>query len=102
MISSEKLRSLLIPETGPEGWGVLKPHVSRGALIIVSDELDLVQTGAAIARDQADQIGEWIITGKLSKPTPSQVSEWEKGQTDFLCLIVQPYVLVQVKKRLHS
>lgn len=101
MISSEKLKSLVIPETGTEGWLVLKPHASRGALIIVSDELDLAQTGAAVARDQADLIGEWIYTGKLSKPTPSQVSEWEKGETDFICLIVQPYVLVQIKKRLH-
>lgn len=102
MISSEKLKTLVIPETGREGWRVLKPHVSRGALIIVSDELDLAQTAAAVARDQADQIGEWIIAGKLAKPTPSQISEWEKGETDFLCLIVQPYVLVQVKKCLHS
>jgi hypothetical protein len=77
-------------------WSWFAPHLKRDALILISIELDIVTVGEKIAQDDKAQVTEWIRNGKISKPTPQQIEDWNKSpEKKFLSLIVQPYVLAQ-------
>jgi hypothetical protein len=77
-------------------WHWLRPHLGRGALIIVAPDLDLTDTAARISADDTVQVGAWVAAGRLAKPTREQIADWDEDPTrTFRMLIVQPYVLVQ-------
>ena len=77
-------------------WIDLKDHQERGAIIIVSRDLDLVTVGTAVASDEAKVVQGWINGGKLTRPTPDQLAAWNQMQAkEFRFVIAQPYVLVQ-------
>jgi hypothetical protein len=79
-------------------WEWLMPHVRRDAVVIVNPGLDLVDVGVAIANDQVLSVQRWIGEQLLYKPSPEQVEQWQDTpDTNFIALIVQPYVLVQEK-----
>jgi hypothetical protein len=78
-------------------WDLLRPHLERDAIILVSSSLDLAEAGHALASDNALQVKHWITVGKVGKPTAGQVATWDahRQTQHFLLLIVQPYVLIQ-------
>jgi len=77
-------------------WHWLRPHLERGALILVAPGLALAEAGACVAADDAGRVGAWIASGELTKPTLEQINAWDAEPTrTFRMLIVQPYVLVQ-------
>jgi hypothetical protein len=77
-------------------WNWLSPHARRDSLIVVSQKLDLVDVGVAIAQDDASKVTHWIEEALIQKPSPNQLSDWNQNQMKrFNALIVQPYVLVQ-------
>ncbi|MEO1210105.1 MAG: DUF2288 domain-containing protein, partial [Cyanobacteria bacterium J06638_20] len=77
-------------------WEWLMPHADRGALVIVSPDLDLVDVGAAIANDDTEPVQGWINQRLLCKPTQKQIKTWsDNPQKRFKALILQPYVLIQ-------
>ena len=49
-----------------------------------------------VAADDTAAIEQWIIDGKLGKPSESQINNWnEQKQKKFAMLIISPYVLIQ-------
>jgi hypothetical protein len=77
-------------------WDWLRPHLERGALILVAPALDLAATAARISADDTSQVGAWIAAAQLAKPTREQIADWDEDPTRTFCmLIIQPYVLVQ-------
>ena len=77
-------------------WHWLRPHLERGALIVVDLALDLAATAARISADDTIQVGAWIAAGQLAKPTREQIADWEADPVrTFRMLIVRPYVLIQ-------
>ena len=84
-------------------WGCLRAHLERGGLIIVADDLDIVDVGVAVARDDAAAVSGWIDTQEVSRPTAEKIAAWD-GTKDklFYCLIVSPYVLIQEKPALFQ
>lgn len=77
-------------------WHWLRPHYQRDALWLVAPDLELEAVSAAMARDEALLVKEWLHEGRLAKPTEEQVAVWEADPTVRLqMLIVQPFVLVQ-------
>lgn len=77
-------------------WQWLKPHLERGALIIVSAALDLAETGERIAADDSESLTAWISAGRVGKPTAEEIAAWDKEpEKKFLTLIISPYVLIQ-------
>lgn len=77
-------------------WHWLRPHLERGALIVVAPALDLDATATCICADDTVQIGAWIAAGQLAKPTRRQIADWDADPSrTFRSLIVQPYVLMQ-------
>ena len=74
----------------------LKPHIRRDVVLVVNQNLDLVDVGVAIARDDVVSVQHWISEQLLHKPFAEQLVEWNTNPTKrFQALIVQPYVLVQ-------
>ena|SRR4028119_1771445 len=74
----------------------LKPHIQRDVVVVVNPQLDLLDVGVAIARDDVLSVQHWIGEQLLHKPFPEQLADWNSDQTKrFQALIVQPYVLIQ-------
>jgi hypothetical protein len=93
MSSAQKI---LTTEIEAVEWHWLRPHLGRGALIIVAPDLYLTDVAARISADDTAQVGAWIAAGKLAKPTREQIVDWDEDPTHtFRMLIVQPYVLIQ-------
>lgn len=77
-------------------WHWLRPHLDRGALIVVDPGLDLTDVAARIGADDTAAVGAWIAAGRLAKPTLAQITAWDaEPLRAFRMLIVQPYVLIQ-------
>lgn len=74
----------------------LKPHIQRDVVVVVHQQLDLLDVGAAIARDDVLAVQHWISEQLLHKPLAEELADWNNNQTKrFQALIVQPYVLVK-------
>ena len=92
----QDLKSELTGMIDQAEWDWLVPHVQRDAIVLVDDHLDLAEVGVAIASDNVMSVQHWIGEGLLSKPTQTQLNDWERDRRKrFNTLIVQPYVLVQ-------
>ena len=90
------LRAELEESIDQAEWNWLSPHADRDAVIIVSDQLNLLDVGVAIANDNVSSVQHWISEQLLYKPSLEQKIIWDGDQNKrFNALIVQPYVLVQ-------
>ncbi|BAY13037.1 DUF2288 domain-containing protein [Calothrix sp. NIES-2098] len=90
------LRAELAENLDEAEWEWLIPHVKRDAVIVVTQGLDLLDVGLAIASDNIPQVQLWIDEQLITKPSTEQLGEWNANpQKRFQTLIVQPYVLVQ-------
>ncbi len=80
-------------------WSSVRIHLQRDALILVAAQLDLVEVACKVAADETTEIGCWIESGQLGKPTKEQLDAWET-QLDkpFRMLIAAPYILLQEVK----
>ena len=91
----QNIRSKLEAEIGPADWKVIRPHFLRGAIIIVSPDLDLIDVAVKVAEDDTTSIKVWIEDGKLTKPFPEDAKRWEEEMEEVTSLVVDPFVLVQ-------
>lgn len=92
----QDLRAELAQTLDEAAWDWLIPHAKRDVIIFVTQGLDLLDVGVAIASDDTLSVQHWISTQQLHKPFPEQLADWNHDQTKrFQALIVQPYVLVQ-------
>ena len=93
---SDDLRARLFAEIHRVDWKPLAPHAKRGGLVVVAPELDLIEVGLAVARDDGRQVQDWMEAHQLRRPTEDEVEAWRgEAEERFTALIVQPYVLVQ-------
>ena len=77
-------------------WEWLRDHLPRGGLVVVSPELDLVAAGFSIAGDDSAAVSNWIATGRIAKPSATQLFDWDaEPDTPFRFLVAAPYVLIQ-------
>ncbi|HEY5974145.1 MAG TPA: DUF2288 domain-containing protein [Geobacteraceae bacterium] len=77
-------------------WQWLKPHTERGGLITVAPDLELAEAGIRIVEDDAALVRDWIISGRLGRPSPEQLAAWDATPTRrFQMLIVSPYILIK-------
>lgn len=90
------LRQQLTSAQDEAAWEWLEPHAKRDAIIWVSDEINLVDVGVAIASDDTIQVQRWIDEQVISKPTAQQLSQWNRDASiRFQSLIVAPFVLIK-------
>lgn len=99
MSEDTELHERLQGEMGLCFFSDLKSHIERGVVLVVSDALDLLNVGVAVASDNAKAVTGWIEQEHLAHPSPSQVEVWRAENTlQFRVVIVRPYVLVQPMK----
>lgn len=91
-----QLRAELAENLDEAEWEWLIPHVLRDAVVVVSEQLDLLDVGEAIASDNTAVVQNWISKALIAKPSTTQMSDWNGDRTKrFTTLIIQPYVLIQ-------
>ncbi|MEA5510904.1 DUF2288 domain-containing protein [Crocosphaera sp. UHCC 0190] len=92
----EDLKTRLIKDLANVNWNDIKPHAQRDAVIVVNENLDLLEVGVAIAKDDKISVEHWITEQLINKPSNQQLSDWNVEPSKlFKTLIVQPFVLVQ-------
>jgi hypothetical protein len=92
------IRTELSENVDESEWDWLIPHAKRDVVIVVSQLVDLIDVGVAIASDKTSDIQVWMDEALLTKPSTKQLSEWNADPSKrFNTLIVQPFVLVQEK-----
>jgi hypothetical protein len=95
-MSEIRSREELALQIAEAEWQWLKPHLAREALITVAPAVDLAAAGERIAADDAQQVGAWISSGRIGKPTPAEIVCWDSTPAKkFLMLVISPYVLIQ-------
>jgi len=72
----EVIRAKLNLETAQIAWKELQRFFASGAALKVASDLDLVEAALQISEDNAAQIREWMLAGKLGKVTDEQAAVW--------------------------
>ncbi len=90
------LRTELTANLDEAEWGWLIPHVQKDQVIVVTQGLDLLDVGVAIASNQVSSVEQWIDLQLIAKPSNTQIGNWNSDRTKrFHALIVQPHILIQ-------
>lgn len=87
----------ILETSGQVPWSWLEPHFKTNRLFLISQDLSLPEAALAVAQDDQKQVSSWITRGLVSRPTIDQVEFWSTHGQVFEILIVQPYVLAQLR-----
>jgi len=68
---------------------------------MVSVDLDLVEAAFQMSEDNAEQIRQWAVAGKLARVPDAQAREWIETDALVWAVVVSPWVLVQPVGKLH-
>jgi hypothetical protein len=92
----DSLRERLQGERMEARWRDLAPHALRDAVFIIAPNLDLLDVGTAMARNDTKQVERWLAGGVLRRPDADELRRW-KGEPGkmFGALIVDPFVIIQ-------
>ncbi|MBC7692007.1 MAG: DUF2288 family protein [Methylotenera sp.] len=89
-------RKNLIATLDEAEWSLLMTHAQRDSLILVNPLLNLLEVAEKMARDDRPTVEKWIGSHQIAKPTADQLEAWNlEPKKRFLCVVVQPFVLVQ-------
>ena len=94
----EELEIRLNAETGRIGWQELERHFARGVLITVAPDLDLVNVGVHMIKDDKTTINAWLETGDLHRTSEDEAKNWSAANATLWAAVVAPWVLVQDRK----
>lgn len=94
----ELLRAKLNGETSRMQWAELQRFFASGALISVSDRLDLVDVAASIAADDTAAISQWMADNLIAKVSDAQANAWLQADVVLWTVVVKPWILVQQEK----
>lgn len=91
----EIFRTKVNLETAQIAWNELQRHFASGITLAVAAELDLVEVACQMSSDNAEQIRQWMDTGKFGKVTDEQAKGWLATDEMLWAVVVSPWVLVQ-------
>jgi len=101
-LKDTELHDKINRETARVQWSELERHFAAGAVIYVSEDLDLVEVALRIAHDDKASIARWMNEGKVAKVSNIQAQTWQAADSLLWASVVSPWVLVQPeKKSLH-
>lgn len=100
--NDQKLYDKVNRETARIKWSELERHFAAGAVVYVSEDLDLVDVAVRMSHDDKENMQRWIAEGKVYKVSDEQAQVWAVADSSLWASVVHPFVLVQPeKKRLH-
>ncbi len=88
-------RAKLNLETAQMAWRDMQRYFASGAAIFVSPDLDLVETGYQMSKDNAGLIQQWMAAAQFGKVTDEQARDWLETDALLWVVVVSPWVLVQ-------
>ena len=91
------LHAKLNQETARMPWTELQRYFASGAMIVVSDELDLVDVAARIANDDTASIAQWLNENRIAKVSDVQAKAWLEADAALWTVVVKPWILVQMR-----
>ncbi|MGI9328019.1 MAG: DUF2288 domain-containing protein [Pseudomonadales bacterium] len=91
----EDLRSKLHLETALMPWRLLEPFFARGQLLVANEQLNLLDAAMAVAKDDQEQVRQWLTSGSLVQVSDAQAQTWHSQQAELWAVVVRPFVLVQ-------
>ena len=97
-LKDNELHDKINHETARVRWSELERHFAHGAVVYISEELDLVEVAMRIAHDDKDSITHWMNEGKVAKVSDVQARTWQAADTPLWASVVSPFVLVQPEK----
>jgi len=80
--------------TGDVDWVYLQPHFDAGSLVYVDPGLTLKLVGQAFTQDDRQQVEAWFKSGDLVKPSQPHAAHWSQSKSQFMALVVSPFVLI--------
>lgn len=94
---SDDLKEKLKTEIEEADWSMLKPHYEKDSVVLVSEKLDLLDVGVAVAQDKSQIVGLWLQDKLIEKLTPQHAAEFNMNEYKkaFRFIIIQPFVLIQ-------
>ncbi|MDO8291617.1 MAG: DUF2288 domain-containing protein [Gallionella sp.] len=98
---TEVFRAKINLETSKIAWKELQRFFAGGTALMVSADLDLVEVAFQISEDNAAQIQQWMVAGKMGKVTDKQAAAWFEADAMVWAVVVSPWLLVQPVDRLH-
>jgi hypothetical protein len=97
-LKDNELHDKINRETARVHWSELERHFAHGAVVYVSEALDLVEVALRIAHDDKAAIAQWMTDGKIAKVSDVQASTWQAADTLLWASVVSPFVLVQPER----
>ena len=91
----KEVRNKLNQDLDETFWKDIHSHISRDAVVVISNELDIIDVAMAIYFDKKDEIKSLIDKGKVFKPSIEKITKWQKEEERIQCLVVYPFVVVQ-------
>jgi len=94
-MNTKELRKKLESESGYLSWQELEKHFARGVVRVITTNSKLIEVAIDIAQNNTKNISNTISNNNVSEPSDSQATEWQQLNTNFLCVVVAPFVLIQ-------
>lgn len=91
------LHDKLVRETGRIAWSELQTYFATGAVIYVSDALDLIDVAMCISKDDKATVEQWMLARQLGKMSDDLAAEWLETDETVWSVVVSPWILVQHK-----
>ena len=93
---SDNLRDKLGKDIDFTLWDGLHAHFVRDKVFVVDGTEKLIDVAVAVAENDTSKVQQWIETKKVDRPDGFQVQEWRAKKQVFLCVVVEPFVLIQL------
>jgi len=101
MMNEEKgdaLRAKINGETSRMQWKALDRFYAAGAVIAVSNDLDLVEVAYRVASDDKEAVAQWMAENRIHRVSDAQASAWFEADAALWTVVVKPWILVQQDK----
>jgi len=85
-------------QTGVITWPELLKHFARGVVLYADETLDLVEVARSMSVDDTVKTQKWLAGGQLRRASDDDARDWTKNEPEFWCVVVAPWVLVQLKQ----
>ncbi len=94
-LEGDALRAEFHAQTARIPWRELQPHYARGAVVLVSPGLDLVDVAVLMRQDDREQFERWIAEGSVAGVSDERAADWFEANPEVWAVVVAPWVLVQ-------
>lgn len=94
----EQEKATILAQTARIEWPALEKFYAQGKVILIDQTLNLVDVAYDLSINKHDVIEQLIKDGLIQREFNSQAKSWHRDSTEVWCVIIKPWVLVQMSK----